>query len=298
MGRENICGRVTHVEEQGPMGENLDANMLNDAFNLFRDASSKLEQQYSLLERKIEDLNTELAEKNRAMERTRRLAAMGEMAARIAHEIRNPLGSMAIFATLLERELCRDAEKRKYAEHITKGIKTLDNLLSNMLLFAAAPGASRKCIDLREVIEESIMSTRGHEKPGVRIKTDYSGRTEIMADRSQLRQLFLNLFLNSLDALGEGGILSIKSRVAAGRGKGFIEVEVSDTGKGIEVDNLDRIFDPFFSTKERGTGLGLAIVATVVHAHGGFIDVSSEAGRGTTFVISLPVSDAPKAGAC
>ncbi|MDP2689209.1 MAG: ATP-binding protein [Deltaproteobacteria bacterium] len=280
------------------MGTNLDENMLSDAFNLFKDASTKLEQQYSLLERKIEDLNEELAEKNSAMERTRRLAAMGEMAAKIAHEIRNPLGSMAIFATLLERELGADDEKKKLAGHITKGVKTLDNLLSNMLLFASAPGARKKSVDIREVIEESLSSTRGHEKPGVRIKAESAGRTEIMADRHQLRQLFLNLFLNSLDSLDEGGLLYIKTRVSKKSNPGYLEIEISDTGSGIPEEYLDRIFDPFFSTKERGTGLGLAIVAAVVHAHDGFIDVSSEPGRGTTFVISLPVAGPEEKAPC
>ncbi|MFQ5736021.1 MAG: ATP-binding protein [Thermodesulfobacteriota bacterium] len=280
------------------MRENLGADMLSDAFNVFRDASSKLEQQYSLLERKIEDLNEELAEKNRAMERSRRLAAMGEMAARIAHEIRNPLGSMAIFATLLERELAANTEQKRLAEHITKGVKTLDNLLSNMLLFASSPGAHKKRVDIREIVEESILSIGGHERQGKRIKTEFNGRTEIMADRSQLRQLFLNMFLNSLDAMDEGGLMYVKTRINGGRGKSFLEVEVSDTGRGIDPEYFDRIFDPFFTTRERGTGLGLAIVATVVHAHDGFIDVSSEPGEGTTFVISLPVAGTHKAPVC
>lgn len=273
------------------MGGNLtEANMLNDAFNLFSDASMKLEQQYSMLERKIEDLSEELAEKNRDMERNRRLAAMGEMAAKIAHEIRNPLGSMAIFASLLERELVGDVDKRKLAEHITKGVKTLDTLLSNMLLFASSPGAHKARVDVRDIVEESLASTLGREKTGVKIKTDYIGRTEIMGDRAQLRQLFLNLFLNSLDALAPGGVLSIRTKVSPGREPGYLEVHISDNGSGIPEESLDRVFDPFFSTKERGTGLGLAIVAAVVHAHNGFIDVSSEPGRGTIFIISLPIS--------
>ena len=279
-------------------GNLIEANLLNDAFNLFNDASSKLEQQYSMLERKIEDLSEELAEKNRAMERNRRLAAMGEMAAKIAHEIRNPLGSMAIFASLLERELVGEEDKRKLAQHITKGVKTLDTLLSNMLLFAGSPGAHKGRVDICEVVQDAISSTLGHEKPGVRIKTEFIGRTEIVADRLQLRQLFLNLFLNSLDALEPEGTLHIRTRVAAGRGHGFLEVQVSDNGAGIPEECLDRVFDPFFSTKERGTGLGLAIVAAVVHAHDGFIDVSSEPGKGTVFIVSLPISGPKPRTAC
>lgn len=271
------------------MREHIEMELLNDAFNIFRDASSKLEQQYALLERKIEDLNEELAEKNRAMERNRRLAAMGEMAAKIAHEIRNPLGSMAIFATLLERELTAEPDKKKLAEHITKGVKTLDNLLSNMLLFASAPGVRLKQVDLRDAIEDALSMTIGNEKKGVKIKTSFDGSTLVMGDLAQLRQLFLNLFLNALDALDEDGTLIIRIRPSEAE-PGVTEVEVKDNGRGIPTESLDRIFDPFFSTKERGTGLGLAIVSTVVAAHEGFIDVSSEEGRGTRFVISLPVA--------
>jgi len=275
------------------MPENTQVDLLSDAFNTFRDASKRLEQQYAMLESRIDELNEEIAEKNRAMERSRRLAAMGEMAAKIAHEIRNPLGSMAILATLLERELTHDDDKRKLAEHITKGVKTLDNLLSNMLLFAAAPGARLKQVDIREVIEESILLTRGHEKKGVSIKAWYEGRTQIMGDQAQLRQLFLNLLLNSLDAVDEGGILSIRTRLDE-KTKDFLQIEIKDTGKGIPEEHIDRIFDPFFSTKERGTGLGLAIVAAVINTHNGSIDVKSTQGDGTQFVISLPMAGSGK----
>ena len=267
----------------------MQVDLLNDAFNTFRDASKRLEQQYAMLESRIEELNEEIAEKNKAMERTRRLAAMGEMAAKIAHEIRNPLGSMAILATLLERELTHDVEKRKLAEHITKGVKTLDNLLSNMLLFATAPGARLKQVDIREVIEESILLTRGHEKKGVTIKALYEGRTLIMGDQSQLRQLFVNIFLNALDAVGEGGSISVRTRLDE-KTKDFLQIEIKDTGNGIPEEHLDRIFDPFFSTKDRGTGLGLAIVATVINSHNGSIDVRSTQGQETAFIISLPVT--------
>lgn len=276
------------------MPQNIEVGLLNDAFNTFRDASRKLEQQYARLEDRIEELNSEIAEKNRAMERSRRLAAMGEMAAKIAHEIRNPLGSIAILATILERELTHDSEKRKLAEHITKGVKTLDNLLSNMLLFASAPEARLKQVDLREVIEESLLLTGGHEKKGVSIKGWYEGRTVIMADPAQLRQLFLNIFLNSLDAMEEGGNLTIRTRLDEAM-TDFIGIEIRDTGKGIPAEHIDRIFDPFFSTKARGTGLGLAIVSAVINAHNGTIDVRSEPGEGTVFLVRLPLAGAQRA---
>lgn len=269
------------------MAAQVPIELLNDAFNVFRDASRKLEQQYSLLETRIEELNAELAEKNRAIERSRRLAAMGEMAARIAHEIRNPLGSMAIFATLLERELTDAPDKAKLAEHISKGIKTLDNLLSNMLLFAGAPEARLKPVDLKDIIDDAVLLAGDRGKAGVEIKAAYKGRTRLMADPNLLRQLFLNIIINALDAVDEeDGRIGIS--IDAEKEEGRVVIKVSDNGRGIPETELDRIFDPFFSTKERGTGLGLAIVSAVVDAHSGRLEVKSRPGQGTTFIFGLP----------
>lgn len=270
------------------MNEQLPVELLNDAFNVFRDASRKLEEQYALLEDRIDELSQELAEKNRSIERTRRLAAMGEMAARVAHEIRNPLGSMAIFATILERELGADPEKQQLANHITTGIKSLDNLLSNMLLFASSPEARLKSADIRKVVEDSLLLAKGHEKRGVSVKAEFCGVTTIMADSGLLRQLFLNLIINAIDAMDEGGVLKVRTRIVEDT-RSYMEIKVSDTGRGIGKEHIDRVFDPFFSTKDRGTGLGLAIVSAVVNAHSGFIDVASSPGEGTTFTIGLPI---------
>ncbi len=272
------------------MPAQLQKELLNDAFNTFKEASRTLESQYSSLENRIESLNMELAEKNRAMERHRRLAAMGEMAAKIAHEIRNPLGSVSIFSKLLERELSSEPSKRKLAEHISKGVKTLDNLLSNMLLFASSPSASRRTIDIKEVIEDSILLARVSAKSGVSVTTDYRGCTLMSGDEALLRQLFANLLLNAHDAVEVGGSISIRTAVseASEDASKYLEIEVTDTGCGIQAEHIDRVFDPFFSMRERGTGLGLAIVASVVTAHNGKIDAASTPGEGTVFSIRLP----------
>lgn len=266
---------------------NTQVELLNDAFNIFKDASRKLEGQYAKLENRIEELNEELAEKNRAMERNRRLAAMGEMAAKIAHEIRNPLGSMSLIASILERELETDGAKKRLAERITKGVKTLDNILTNMLLFANSPGSRLQNTNLTEVIEDSLLLARGHDKDGVNVIIEFEGNTLIMGDEAQLRQMFINLFLNAFDAIGEDGTLSVRTR--ANGSSNSVEVEVKDTGSGIDQEHIDRIFDPFFSTKDRGTGLGLSIVSNVINSHKGYIDVTSIRNAGTTFLIGLPI---------
>ncbi|MEK6531325.1 MAG: ATP-binding protein [Deltaproteobacteria bacterium] len=273
------------------MAFNLQAEFLSDAFMTFRQASIKLEQQYSQLEQRVQDLTNELNEKNKAMERNRRLAAMGEMAAKIAHEIRNPLASMNIFARLLERELSGDDDKKNLAAHITNGIKTLDNLLSNMLLFAASPQVVKRPVDVRQVIEDSIQMTKGHNSETIGIATEYDGTAAIMGDEGLLRQVFVNLLLNSFDAMKQGGGLSIKTRIVHGADE-CLEIIVKDTGPGIPQEFMDRVFDPFFSTKERGTGLGLAIVSSVITAHGGSIDAVRPAGAGAEFRIVLPLEAA------
>lgn len=261
------------------------AKLLSDAFGIFREASEKLEQQYSMLKRQVEDLNCELSEKNKALERSRRLAAMGEMAAKIAHEIRNPLGSMAIFASLLERELESNQESKRLAGHITKGIKTLDNMLSNMLLFSGAPEARRRPIDIREAVEDALVLSGAHERKGVRLELVYTGETRMDGDLGLLGQLFLNLFLNAFDAMPGGGSLTVRAGLDDA---GLMAIAVSDTGGGIPDEHMDRVFDPFFSTKDRGTGLGLAIVSAVVIAHRGAVEAESSNGVGTTFLIKLP----------
>lgn len=273
------------------MAFNLQAEFLSDAFMTFRQASIKLEQQYAQLEQRVEDLTSELNEKNKAMERNRRLAAMGEMAAKIAHEIRNPLASMNIFARLLERELSGDDDKKNLAAHITNGIKTLDNLLSNMLLFAASPQVVKRPVDVRQVIEDSIQMTKGHNTETIGIATEYDGIAAIMGDEGLLRQVFVNLLLNSFDAMKQGGSLSIKTRIVHDADE-CLEIIVKDTGPGIPQEFMDRVFDPFFSTKERGTGLGLAIVSSVITAHGGSIDAVRPGGAGAEFRIVLPVEAA------
>lgn len=263
------------------------AEMLSDAFQTFKSASARLERQYSLVEQRVEELTAELAEKNAQMERTRRLAAMGEMGARIAHEIRNPLGSMALFSSMLERDLEGDPDRKRLASHISKGVKTLDNLLTNMLIFAGAPDARRKNIDMREIVEDTFVMATTHRKDGVTLRAVYEGPADFALDPSMVRQMMVNLVFNALDAVDESGTVSVRVSTEQSAPR-RMRIEVKDTGSGIDAADIDRIFDPFFTTKERGTGLGLAIVSTVVNAHKGTLEVSSRPGDGTAFVITIP----------
>ncbi len=262
---------------------------LNEAFETFRRASKSLEDRYRLLEKKIERLNQELSEKNRMMERTRRLAAMGEMAAKIAHEIRNPLASIEIFASILTREL-EGSDKRRFALLISKGVKRLDNLLTNMLVFARAPRPTVAPTDMRAVIEDVLQTVKPSLDEPVSISCRHIGDTVIKADGSLIRQVVYNLLINALDAVKgrEGRIEIITERLVNGRD--VLKLVIKDNGDGIPEDVLDRIFDPFFTTKQRGTGLGLCIVDSIVKSHGGKIWVESTRGKGAKFYVEIPSS--------
>ncbi len=262
---------------------------LNEAFETFRRASRSLEHRYRLLEKKIERLNQELSEKNRLMERTRRLAAMGEMAAKIAHEIRNPLASIEIFASILVREL-EGSDKKRLALSISKGVKRLDNLLTNMLVFARAPKPALARIDVRDVIEEVVQMVSSSLDEPVRIRCEYRRDTVIMADESLLRQVVHNLLINAVDSVrGKNGEIEIITERAT-NGRDALRLMIRDNGDGIPEDVMDRIFDPFFTTKQRGTGLGLCIVDSIVKSHRGKVWVESAVGRGTTFYVEIPSS--------
>ena len=262
---------------------------LNEAFETFRKASKSLEQRYRVLEKKIERLNQELSEKNRLMERTRRLAVMGEMAAKIAHEIRNPLASIEIFASLLAREL-EGSDKGQLAIFISKGVKRLDNLLTNMLVFARAPRPVAATVDIREIIVEVLQTTTPSMAGQVSIRCHYSGDTVIVADGSLIRQAVYNLLINALDSVrGKKGRVEITTeRIMNGRDT--LKLMVRDNGEGIPEDVMDRIFDPFFTTKQHGTGLGLCIVDSIVKSHGGRIWVESDRAGGATFWMEIPSS--------
>jgi nitrogen fixation/metabolism regulation signal transduction histidine kinase len=217
--------------------------------------------------------------------RTARLAAMGEMAAEIAHEIRNPLGSMKLFASMLEDDLT-GSEQQKLVQNIISGINSVNSVVTNMLTFSREMELHVELIDLKSLLNETLeFSSHSFEQYKVTVKTDFpEKRVAILGDKELLKQLFLNLFLNASNAIEEnGGILTVSLK----EGEFFVDITVEDTGKGIEQAFIDKIFDPFFTTSQGGTGLGLSVVNKIIEKHKGAITVDSEVGVGTVFTISL-----------
>ncbi len=269
----------------------MDTARLNEAFHTFAEASKTLEASYGLLQERIAKLTAELEQKNRRVrelelqhERNKRLIAMGEMAAKLVHEIRNPLCSIELYATMLERELAGSSHQ-ELARGISTGIGGLNTILTNMLMFARPLRPAMKPLRLDEVAAECLSSLSPLlQSRSVRATTDLAP-SEICGDRELLKQVFMNIAINAVQAQQNGGTLELAMR----RENGSVLATIADSGSGIEPDLLERIFDPFFTTRENGTGLGLAITATIVQAHGGSIAVESEQGRGSTFRLVFPV---------
>jgi len=233
----------------------------------------------------IKDI-TRLREMELHHERNQRLIAMGEMAAKIVHEIRNPLCSIELFSSMLEGDLEKPAH-RKLARGISTGISDLNNILTNMLFFARPHRPARREIRLDRVVEDSVMMFLPMmESRRIRIERALF-ECEINGDPELLKQVLMNIIINAIQSMPDGGRVGIEMH----RCDGSVVVDVSDSGVGIKHEHMERIFDPFFSTKDTGTGLGLAIASKIMQAHGGYIKVRSEEGKGSTFSLYFPDRD-------
>jgi len=230
-----------------------------------------------------------------------RLMALGEMAAAIAHEVKNPLASIEVMAGVLKRQLSEQPEALETLNDIIKEAKMANAIVVEVLEFVRPIQLQVDRMSVEEVIKDAITLAEGKQRRGaVSIDLDIADDVpELLADPHQLRQLFSNLIGNAFEALGGEGHVEIRATLLPGEDEQPVPgvdpmppqvlIEVKDSGPGISPDDLERIFGPFFTTKPQGTGLGLAIVRKVVDAHDGRIDAISARGRGATFKVTLPV---------
>lgn len=233
-------------------------------------------------------LMEDLQEKRRAhevREREKTFSALGEMSVTIAHEIRNPLGAIELFATLLADDLQSDPKRADLASSIVQGVHSLNAIVSNLLFFTRPMTPVFATVDLHQVLDEALtFASHAFRQRGiVMVKALSHSPLLVQGDPEQLKQVFLNLFLNAVQAMDEGGRFVIQTRQRGG----VAQVSLSDSGPGIPPDLLARIFDPFFTTRPKGTGLGLAIVQRILDQHGASIRVRSEMKKGTTFILSF-----------
>jgi two-component system sensor histidine kinase PilS (NtrC family) len=233
---------------------------------------------------------TTLRELEQAAKQADRQAAVGKLAAGIAHEIRNPLASMSGSIQLLQSELKLNPDQRRLMNIVVREMDRLNDLINDFLIYARPTPRRDTRLDLAAVLEEQLGILAHDPACQDRVTIDKEIRPNLIGlyDSDQLRQLFWNLFVNALQAMDEGpGTLTVRAGYSD-RYPGYFEVEVRDTGKGIEADALASVFDPFFTTKEKGTGMGLTIAYKIVEAHSGKIFVDSTPGGGASFHVLLP----------
>lgn len=267
-----------------------------------------------LARRRAETLNVELAERQASLERayhnltetqerllqSERLATVGKLAAEVAHEIRNPLGSISLNLELLEDEIeagtaTHSGETVSLIDSIKLELERLVEITDDYLRLARVPEPKLAYESVGTVLESLCDLLRGEVmERAVEIRLQIEpGLPRVLVDRKQLKQALLNILRNAFDAMPSGGLVSISTR----RADGHVEIAIADQGHGIPPEHLQQIFEPFFTTKATGTGLGLAIAKDIVQGHGGIIGCSSQAGRGTVMTIRIPCGGIEQEGA-
>jgi signal transduction histidine kinase len=228
----------------------------------------------------------------RELERLRSgaLAALGRMAAQVAHELRNPLGGLKLFADYLEQRLndASDTEGVDVARRISREVDHMAELVREITQFGRPAALRRAPTSLNGLVESCLDLAQARRRiKDVQVTIDLdTALPQAMLDAREVRKLFLNLIGNALEAMESGGTLTLRTRAAA---RGFLETLVEDTGCGMSDETRARAFDLFYTTKETGTGLGMAIARSVVEQHGGRIEIRSQLGRGTQVSVLLPV---------
>ncbi len=237
---------------------------------------------------------TKIKEMERAFEESRKMAFIGEMAAILAHEIRNPLASISGSIQLLKKSLALNSVDERLIQIMLRGKDQLENFIKDFLVLARPTVGVSEEIDasamLDEILESVKLGPSWHD--GIEMEADYPRGVMVTANRTEIRQLLWNLVLNALQAMPDGGRVSISLGAVTGAdNRRWLTIQVSDQGIGIEEQDLKKIFEPFFTTKEQGTGLGLAIVNRIVTVYGGILNVDSVPGQGTVFTVKIPASE-------
>ncbi len=276
------------MNEQSPspeatlLGGNADLEAVLTAWHT---ATVRLEETHKALREEVRHLTDELEIKNRELARKNRLADLGQMASHIAHEVRNNLVPVTLYLSLLRRRVSGDSGNLEVLDKITAGFTALDATVNDLLHFTSDRDPKLSSFSLRKVIDD-IHASLAPQFSAQTIKTinDVPKEPLITADREMLRRAILNLTLNALDAMPDGGTLTVAAQATADG----TELEVVDTGSGLSDDDRGRVFEPFFTTKNGGTGLGLAIVYRVAEVHGGEAVADNHPDGGAAFKLRIP----------
>jgi signal transduction histidine kinase len=252
----------------------------------YSEATERLQASHQTLTHRVEQLQAELSDKNRQLERRNRLAALGEMAAGIAHEVRNPLGAIKLYASLLRQDVAAMPTPAQTVEKIIAAAQRVETIVSQVLYFTREVRANIVDADLADVVREAVELARVRSPDGgVAFVVAGPDRLPARFDRTLVSQALVNLLVNGVEACGESGHVFVEF----GRSESprqFV-IGVRDSGPGIDESTRERLFHPFFTTKDHGTGLGLALVHRIVEAHDGLIEARNAREGGAEFQITV-----------
>lgn len=250
-------------------------------------ATGRLQETHEALRKEVQRLTDELEAKNRELARKNRLADLGQMAAHVAHEVRNSLVPVTLYLSVLRRRVAQDAEAVEVLGKIEAAFTALEATVHDLLHFTADRDPQWQCFAVRPLVEEVLASVAPQmAAQSIQASVQIDPAARLSGDRDMIRRAILNLVLNALDAMPEGGTLCISAACEAGD----VLLRVADTGPGLGPDAARRAFEPFFTTKAGGTGLGLAIVDRIVDVHGGQVTAANAPAGGAVFTLRLPRS--------
>lgn len=237
-----------------------------------------------MLERRVEERNQELQEAQAKVLQSEKLASMGQVAASIGHELRNPLGVIKNSVYYLKMKIKEDPKILKHLGIMDNEIQSSEKIIDDLLNFTRTRELATTLTDLHRIIEDTLSVSQ--VPPNIVVEKEFDARLlPFQFDAEQIRRVCINLTLNACQAMEGVG----KLKVTTQKKGDWTEIAFADTGKGISPENSEKIFQPFFTTKAKGVGLGLAVTKKIVEQHNGELNVSSELGKGTTFTVSLPI---------
>ena len=226
---------------------------------------------------------TEIEALREQVRQRERLAAIGEMAATVAHEIRNPLGGIRGFASLLARDLPETDPRSRLVEKILAGVKLLDRVVGELLEYTRPVELRLRPVSCHE-LTDAVLTFLDVGGKSIVVTQSIAPEFKVLADPDKMRQVLLNILLNAAQSIEQEGMIGVVAEADAD----YVTLTVTDSGNGIREEDLERVFSPFFTTKERGTGLGLAVAAKIVEGHAGTLKAESKLGVGSAFHIRLP----------
>lgn len=251
----------------------------------WRETTLRLEQTHKALREEVKRLTDELEIKNRELARKNRLADLGLMASHVAHEVRNNLVPVTLYLSLLRRRIADDPGNLEMLDKIAAGFTALDATVNDLLHFTAERDPHLQTFPLKNLIEDVCSSLAPQfEAQGIEILLDIIPAQIVTADRDMFRRIALNLLLNAVDAMPDGGAISI----SAIDDSDYVELKIADSGPGLSADVQHRVFEPFFTTKPGGTGLGLAIVYRIAEVHKGSVTAANNPEGGAVFTLRFP----------